>query len=104
AVNGLTRGLAVELGQHNIRCNAVAPGLVISEQTQHIVGKMVANPEKWIEEHKSDHQCLNFFSSARDCGNVVVFLLSDLSRSITGQTICVDNGTTNILYNNEYTR
>ena len=104
AVNGLTRGLAVELGQHNIRCNAVAPGLVISEQTQHIVGKMVANPEKWIEEHKSDHQCLNFFSSARDCGNVVVFLLSDLSRSITGQTICVDNGTTNILYNNEYNR
>ena len=104
AVNGLTRGLAVELGQYNIRCNAVAPGLVISEQTQHILGKMVKDPAKWIEDHKSDHQCLNFFSSARDCGNVVVFLLSDLSRSITGQTITVDNGTTNLIYNNEYTR
>ena len=104
AVNGLTRGLAVELGQYNIRVNAVAPGLVISEQTHHIVGKMVKDPAKWIEDHKSDHQCLDFFSSARDCGNVVAFLLSELSRSITGQTISVDNGSTNLIYNNEYTR
>jgi len=103
AVNGLTRGLAVELGQYNIRCNAVAPGYIYSEQSMHIIGKWAPDPAKWIEEHKSDHQCLNFFSSARDCGNVVVFLLSDLSRSITGQTIYVDNGTTNLLYNNEYT-
>ncbi len=103
AVNGLTRGLAVELGQYNIRCNAIAPGMVYSDQTVDILGKMIDDPQKWIEEHKSDHQCLNFFSSALDCGNVVVFLLSELSRSITGQTIQVDNGTTNLLYNNKYT-
>ena len=102
AVNGLTRGLAVELGQHNIRCNAVAPGLVYSEQTMSIIGKWTADPEEWIEKHKSDHQCLNFLSNARDCGNVVVFLLSELSRSITGQTIHVDNGTSCMLYNNDY--
>jgi NAD(P)-dependent dehydrogenase (short-subunit alcohol dehydrogenase family) len=103
AVNGMTRGLAVELGQYNIRCNAVAPGLVYSEQTLHMIGKWTPDPGKWIEDHKTEHQCLNFFTSAQDCGNVVVFLLSDLSRSITGQTICVDNGTTNLLYNNSYT-
>jgi NAD(P)-dependent dehydrogenase (short-subunit alcohol dehydrogenase family) len=103
AVNGLTKGLAVELGQYNIRCNAVAPGYIYSEQSLHIIGKWTPDPAKWIEDHKSDHQCLNFFTSARDCGNVVVFLLSELSRSITGQTIYVDNGTTNLLYNNEYT-
>jgi NAD(P)-dependent dehydrogenase (short-subunit alcohol dehydrogenase family) len=103
AVNGLTRGLAVELGQYNIRCNAVAPGYIYSEQSLNIIGKWAPDPSKWIEDHKSDHQCLNFFTSARDCGNVVAFLLSDLSKNITGQTICVDNGTTNLLYNNEYT-
>jgi len=103
AVNGMTRGLAVELGQYNIRCNAVAPGLVYSDQTLNMIGKWTPDPEKWIEDHKTEHQCLNFFTTARDCGNVAVFLLSDLSRSITGQTICVDNGTTNMLYNNEYT-
>jgi len=103
AVNGMTRGLAVELGQYNIRCNAIAPGLVYSEQTINMIGKWTPDPEKWIEDHKTDQQCLNFFTTARDCGNVAVFLLSDLSRSITGQTICVDNGTTSMLYNNEYT-
>jgi NAD(P)-dependent dehydrogenase (short-subunit alcohol dehydrogenase family) len=103
AVNGLTRGLAVELGQYGIRCNAVAPGLVYSEQTLDMIGKWTSDPQRWIDEHKTEHQCLDFFTSARDCGNVVVFLLSDLSRSITGQTICVDNGTTNLLYNNSYT-
>ena len=103
AVNGMTRGLAVELGQYNIRCNAIAPGLVYSEQTINMIGKWTPDPGKWIEDHKTDHQCLDFFTSTRDCGNVAVFLLSDLSRSITGQTICVDNGTTNMLYNNEYT-
>lgn len=103
AVNGLTRGLAVELGQYGIRCNAVAPGYIYSQQSLSIIGKWTSDPGKWIEDHKTDHQCLDFFTSARDCGNVVVFLLSDLSRSITGQTIYVDNGTTNLLYNNQYT-
>lgn len=103
AVNGLTRGLAVELGQYKIRCNAVAPGYIYSKQSMSIIGKWTNDPAKWIEEHKTDHQCLDFFTSARDCGNVVAFLLSDLSRSITGQTIYVDNGTTNLLYNNKYT-
>lgn len=103
AVNGLTRGLAVELGQYNIRCNAVAPGYIYSKQSLSIIGKWASDPAKWIEDHKTDHQCLDFFTSARDCGNVVAFLLSDLSKSITGQTIYVDNGTTNLLYNNRYT-
>jgi len=103
AVNGLTRGLAVELGQYNIRCNAVAPGYIYSKQSLSIIGKWTSDPAKWIEDHKTDHQCLDFFTSARDCGNVVAFLLSDLSKSITGQTIYVDNGTTNLLYNNKYT-
>jgi len=103
AVNGLTRGLAIELGKHNIRCNAVAPGMIYSEQSVSIIGRWSHDPMKWMKDHKTDHQCLNSFTTARDCGNVVVFLLSDLSRSITGQTIYTDHGTTNLLYNNEYT-
>ena len=102
AVTGLTRGLAVELGKHNIRCNAVAPGLIYSEQSLSIIGKWTKDPVKWMDDHKNDHQVLNYFTTARDCGNVIVFLLSDLSRSITGQTIVVDNGTTNLIYNLSY--
>lgn len=103
AVNGLTKGLAIELGQHNIRVNAVAPGMIYSEQSVSIISRWSRDPIKWMKDHTSDHQCLDYFTTSRDCGNAVVFLLSDLSRSITGQTICVDGGTTNLLYNNEYT-
>ena len=41
AVNGLTMGMAVEFGEHNIRCNAVAPGLVFSSQIERIMGKII---------------------------------------------------------------
>ncbi len=103
AVNGLTRGLAIDFGQYNIRCNAVAPGMIYSEQSVHIISRWTPDPIKWMKDHKTDHQCLNYFTTARDCGNAVAFLLSDLSRSITGQTIHVDGGATNLLYNNAYT-
>jgi len=102
AVNGLTRGLAVELGKHNIRCNAIAPGLVYSEQSLTIISKWAKDPQRWIDDHKNDQQCLNYFISSKDCGNIAVFLLSELSRTITGQTFYADNGTTSMIYNNHY--
>lgn len=103
AVNGLTRGLAIELGQYNIRCNAIAPGMIYSEQSVNTIIRWSPDPIKWMKDHKTDHQCLDYFTTSRDCGNVAVFLLTDLSRSITGQTLYVDGGATNLLYNNEYT-
>ncbi len=103
AVNGLTKGLAIEFGQHNIRVNAVAPGMIYSEQSVGIISRWSPDPIKWMKDHTSDHQCLDYFTTSRDCGNAVAFLISDLSRSITGQIIYVDGGTTNLLYNNEYT-
>ncbi len=104
AVAGMTRGLAVELGQHNIRCNAIAPGMVYSAQSLTMIKKWAKDPQQWIDDHRDDQQSLNSFVTARDCGNIAVFLLSDLSRSITGQTFYADNGTTSMIYNNRYAR
>ena len=95
--------MAVELGKHNIRVNAVAPGYVHAEQNLELIKTFVDDPQAWINEHTTDYQNLPFEISAEDCGNVVGFLLSDFSKIITGQVIYTDNGTTNLLYSNSFT-
>lgn len=102
AVEGLTRGMSVELGELGIRCNAVAPGYIDSEQNRDAVASWANDPRQWEKEQKEEYQSLNHLINARDCGNAVIFLLSDLARSITGQTIVVDAGFTNLLYSNSF--
>ncbi len=94
AVEGFTRGLAYELGQHKIRCNAIAPGMVHAEQNYDLMRTWTDDPEQWEQDFVNDHQVLQHLIQPIDCGHTVAFLLSDLSRSITGQTIYVDAGTT----------
>ncbi len=103
AVEGLTTGMAVELGKHNIRVNAVGPGYVHAEQNYDLIKTWADDPVKWVEDYFSDHQAMNFEVLPEDCGNVVAFLLSDLSRAITGQTIYADAGSVCLLYNRSYT-
>ncbi|MEX0288321.1 MAG: SDR family NAD(P)-dependent oxidoreductase [Flavobacteriaceae bacterium] len=102
AVEGLTRGMSVELGKLGIRCNAIAPGYIDSEQNRSAVASWADDPKAWEEEQKVEYQSLNHLITARDCGNAAVFLLSDLARSITGHTIPVDAGFTNLLYSNSF--
>ncbi|RYE18562.1 MAG: SDR family oxidoreductase [Sphingobacteriales bacterium] len=103
AVEGLTKGMAVEVGPHNIRVNAVAPGYVHAEQNYELLRSLTADPHKWVEEVKTDHQALFNEVEPEDCGNVVAFLLSDLSKAVTGQTIYTDNGSIHLLYNRSFT-
>lgn len=102
AVEGLTRGMAIELGQMGIRCNAVAPGYVDSSQNRTAVASWTSNPENWLEQQKNEYQSIRHLIPAQDCGNAVAFLLSDLAKSITGQTLTVDAGLSNLLYSNNF--
>lgn len=102
AVEGLTRGMAVEMGKHNIRVNAVGPGYVHSEQNQGLLGSITDDPENWVEDHINNYQAINSIIEAENCGNAIAFLLSNMSQGITGQTIYVDNGTSVLLYNNGF--
>lgn len=103
AVEGLTRGLAVELGQYNIRVNAIGPGYVYSQQSMDLISTWAEDPMEWVKAHTSDQQVLNYEIQPEDCGYTAAFLLSELSRSVTGQTIYVDNGSTSLLYNRSFT-
>lgn len=81
---GFTKSVALELGSRNIRCNAVAPGFIETEMTE----KLDENTVKgW-----RDAIPLKRGGTPEDVANVCVFLGSDMSAYVTGQTINVDGG------------
>lgn len=78
---GFTKSIARELGSRNIRCNAIAPGFIITEMT-HQLPEEVRND--WIEKIP-----LRRGGTPEDVADVTVFLASDLSSYISGQVINV---------------
>jgi NAD(P)-dependent dehydrogenase (short-subunit alcohol dehydrogenase family) len=85
AVVSLTRYAASMYGRDQIRCNAVAPGLIMSETSRAV-----------LTEHDlaafAAERALPWASEPADIADAVTWLMSDESRCITGQTIVVDSG------------
>lgn len=100
AVEGLTRGLAIDLGPAGVRCNAVAPGYVIADQDLVAPDHPQPDPD-WVAAHTDKEQVLPRVIEPIDCGWAVGFLLSEQSRCITGQVLTVDAGLTTRLYNED---
>jgi NAD(P)-dependent dehydrogenase (short-subunit alcohol dehydrogenase family) len=103
AIVGLTRGMACEIGPMGFRVNAVGPGYVHADQNYELIKTWSDDPEQWVRDFIENHQVLNYEINAVDVGNTVAFLLSDLARCITGQNIYVDNGTTSLIFNRDFT-
>lgn len=81
---GFTKSVALELGSRNIRCNSIAPGFIETEMTGEL-------NEATVEEWKKSIP-LKRGGEASEVANVCLFLGSDLSSYVTGQTIQVDGG------------
>ncbi len=81
---GFTKSVALELGSRNIRSNAIAPGFIETEMTGALDEKTVA---QWREAIP-----LKRGGSTEDVANACLFLASDLSSYITGQTLHVCGG------------
>jgi 3-oxoacyl-[acyl-carrier protein] reductase len=84
-VIGFTKSVAKELGSRNIRCNAIAPGFVETDMTSYLKEGDTA------DKYKAGIP-LGRFASAEDIANVTLFLASDLSSYVTGQTISACGG------------
>lgn len=82
AIKNLTETLAVELGPHNIRVNALAPGVIKTQLTAELYKK---RPELKIQRLKSIP--LGRLGTPEDVANVALFLASDASSYISGETI-----------------
>jgi 3-oxoacyl-[acyl-carrier protein] reductase len=81
---GFTKSIALELGSRNIRCNAIAPGFIETEMTAKLNEDVV---QGW-----RDSIPLKRGGSTLDVANACLFLASDMSAYITGQTLNVDGG------------
>jgi 3-oxoacyl-[acyl-carrier protein] reductase len=81
---GLTRSLCKELGPRDIRVNAIAPGIIETDQVAHLTDAQ--------KERYASFAALNRLGKAGDVGDVALFLASDLSRFVSGVTINVDGG------------
>jgi NAD(P)-dependent dehydrogenase (short-subunit alcohol dehydrogenase family) len=84
---GLTRALAREIGDSGISVNAIAPGLTVSETVK---GSSMY-PEAALKMVASG-RCFKRDETPEDLLGAVVFLASDESDFITGQTLVVDGG------------
>lgn len=83
-VLGLTKVLARELAKSNIRVNAVAPGVVDTE-----MGQSIPEENRRLMQQQIP---LGRFAEPREISEVILFLASDLSSYMTGQTLHVNGG------------
>lgn len=85
---GLTRSLCKELGPRCIRVNVVAPGVIETEEA----ARLSDDEREAYRRRYAGLMALGRFGSPREVAGAVLFLASDLSAYVTGETIHVDGG------------
>jgi len=86
AVKGLTIALARELSGSNIRVNAIAPGLIATENAVDDL------PDELFDQFINQNQLVHRRGEMRDIVNAMLYLCSDEASFITGTTLMVDGG------------
>lgn len=86
AIEGLTRGLARDMGPDNIRVNTLVPGWVMTERQRHLCSEIR------LSGSILDSQCLKSSVMPEDISAMALFLASDDSRMCTAQHFIVDGG------------
>jgi len=95
ALRALTKTIALEVGPHGIRCNCLVPGSIETElwinYGKRMAGEQGISYEEWREKALKNVP-LRTISQPIDVANLALFLASDESRTITGQSINCDAG------------
>ncbi|MBL1177234.1 SDR family oxidoreductase [Pantanalinema sp. GBBB05] len=97
ALLNFTRGIAKELAQHNIRINAVSPGLTATERAEQLAVQTAQSLGVSVDQYKAEvirNIPLGRMVLPEEIANLVLFLVSDLAASITGAEVLVDGGST----------
>jgi NAD(P)-dependent dehydrogenase (short-subunit alcohol dehydrogenase family) len=95
ALRGLTRTVALEVGRHNVNVNALHPGIVAGARMDKLCREK-AKARGWTAEQVYqeyvDEMALRRVTVSQDIANALLFLVSDDSKNMTGQSVTVDGG------------
>src|SRR5438309_3507518 len=95
ALRGFTRTVALEVGPYNVNVNALHPGIVAGDRMERLCREKArarGSSHERIHDEYVEEMALRRVTTARDIANAVVFLASDASRNMTGQSMTVDGG------------
>ena len=93
-VIGLTKTLAMELGEWGIRANAIAPGAVAGDRIERVFAGRAQISGRSLEEVRAEAmaaQSIKGMVDPKDIAQLAVFLASDAAKSISGQVLPIDN-------------
>ena len=94
-LRALTKVIATEAGPYGVRCNCIVPGGINTDLLKNYARRMAGEQgitfQEWMEKSARDVP-LRTISEPEDIGNLALFLASDESRTITGQSINCDAG------------
>ena len=94
-IHALSKAMAVDLGRHKIRVNAIAPGWIRSALSDAYIDAQAHPEEAWEGLHKMHP--VGRVGEPEDVGQLAVYLASDASSFVTGQVIVIDGGRTSKL-------
>jgi len=96
AIIGLTKSLAMELGKYKIRVNAICPGSVKGDRMKRVINskaKLLKTTPNKIQKEFESMTSISSFVTKEDIASMIIYLLSDQSKNISGQSISVDGHT-----------
>ena len=96
AVIGITKSLAIELGDFNVRVNAICPGSVSGDRMKRVIEAKAKSIGITAEELQQDYESmvsLKTFVDKEDIANMALFLISNEAKRISGQVMTVDGNT-----------
>ena len=96
AIIGMTKSLAMELGEFNVRVNAICPGSVSGDRMKRVIeakAKSLGVTEDSLQKDYESMISLKTFVNKEDIANMAVFLLSQEAHKISGQVMTIDGNT-----------
>ncbi len=96
AVIGITKSLAIELGDFNVRVNAICPGSVSGDRMKRVIeakAKSIGIPAEELQQDYESMVSLKTFVDKEDIANMALFLISNEAKRISGQVMTVDGNT-----------
>ncbi|MEM7140237.1 MAG: SDR family oxidoreductase [Actinomycetota bacterium] len=96
AVIGFTKTLAMEVGSHGVRVNALCPGSINGPRMEHVIDLETAasgRPRDEVRDGMFDQVSMRTFIDAEEIAHTIAFLASPLGRHISGQALAVDGNT-----------